>query len=180
MMSCRLETIDLPVEHMRKHRQGMPVGSAGGRKSPEDAFSGQAGLDVIILRHIQLIIIVDKPIPGDAVEYGQDQNGQKNADPPILCKVIHLQIPGVLSGVVISHHTEFRKAFAAAQIGRVEDSISYPYTSFLHIHRNNAKVCPGSEAKAGDGHPKRRNCGSMLGNGERTSQQKVLTFFAGK
>ena len=50
----------LPIQHMRNHRQRMPVGRRCIFKRSNDSLQGQTGLRKMVLRHIQIVIVTDK------------------------------------------------------------------------------------------------------------------------
>ena len=81
MMSARVQTVKLTVQHMGKPGQGMPVVGMGLGECPDDSFERQASGDLSVLEDILAVIKIDELVPKRLAEDQPGDRGKKEADP---------------------------------------------------------------------------------------------------
>ncbi len=88
MMPAGLQPVELEVHHVRHPRQRMPVTGISGIEGPGDTLTCESGLDVLVLRHIRIVIEVGEV----AVEHPPerpDGDGQQEKD--YECKIARVR-----------------------------------------------------------------------------------------
>jgi len=63
MMATGVQTVKLAIQHVRHHRQWMPISHTLWVKRPLNPFQIQALNDLRVLKHISVVIVVDESIP---------------------------------------------------------------------------------------------------------------------
>ena len=81
VMPARPQPVKLAVEHVRKHRDRMPVARDLTVPRPGKPFGAQAGLHVRIGGDVIRIVVVDELMPSDRPINHQRAHRQKQADP---------------------------------------------------------------------------------------------------
>ena len=68
----------LTIQHMGKPGQRMPVTGVACGKGPDNAVSGKAGLDVLIVSNVLVVIVVYETVSVDRPERREGCQAQKN------------------------------------------------------------------------------------------------------
>ncbi len=77
MVAAGEEAIELAIEAVRKHGEGMPVAGDGMGKGPLDAGPGEAVVDLGIAYDVFVVVKVDEVVSCDRRVEGQEGNGQE-------------------------------------------------------------------------------------------------------
>ena len=80
MVSSRVRSVKLPVQHVGERSQRMPVRDVGAGKSLKDSTRSQAPFDQGVLEHINIVIEVDEIIPEGLAEHHPGGCGQEHTD----------------------------------------------------------------------------------------------------
>src|SRR5438876_8884456 len=80
MMSPRLETVELTIQHVRNGGKRMPVISMHMGEGPLNPLEGETVRDPWIFVYVLIVVVVDKLVPNGLAEDDPDNSRKKNAD----------------------------------------------------------------------------------------------------
>src|SRR5438552_13205562 len=80
MMSPRLETVELTIQHVRNGSQRMPVVRMHMGEGPLNPLEGETVRDPWILVYVLIVVVVDKLVPNGLAEDDPDNCHKDSAD----------------------------------------------------------------------------------------------------
>jgi len=80
MMSPRLETVKLTIQHVRNGGQRMPIGSMHMSEGPLNPVEGETVRDPWILANVLIVVVVDELVPKRLAKRNPDNARKQNAD----------------------------------------------------------------------------------------------------
>src|SRR5205085_8425742 len=80
MMSPRLETIKLTIQHVRNSGQRMPVVGMHMGEGPLNPVNGETIRDPWIFVNVLIVVVVDELVPKGLAEDDPDNSRQENTD----------------------------------------------------------------------------------------------------
>src|SRR5437016_6937990 len=80
MVTSRLQSIYLAVEHMRDRRQRMPVHGVNMGECPGNAAEADAACYFSVLINVARIVVVNEVVPESLAKNKPGQRGEKKAD----------------------------------------------------------------------------------------------------
>ena len=80
MMSPRLETEKLTIQHVRNRGKRMPVVRMHMSEGPLNPVEGEAVCDPWILVNVLIVVVIDKLVPEGLAEDDPDNSHKKNTD----------------------------------------------------------------------------------------------------
>src|ERR1051325_7909322 len=80
MMSPRLNTIKLAIQHMRDRGKGMPIARMHMGERPLNPIEPEATGDFWILVNVLLIVVIDKLVPNRLPKDQKDERGEESTN----------------------------------------------------------------------------------------------------
>jgi hypothetical protein len=78
MITAGIQTVELIIEHQRKPGQGMPEIGISGTECPANGFKRDAGPDMIVFGHVNIIINIDEFKLNNLIEDGERDTCQND------------------------------------------------------------------------------------------------------
>ena len=67
-MPAGIQSVDLAIQHMRYHRQGIPVVKAAMSECVCDSFQGQTLGNLRVFIHVPVVVVIDELAPAELPE----------------------------------------------------------------------------------------------------------------
>ena len=94
MMSGRLQSVELGIQHVREPGDRMPVGRVAGAESPVQAIEREAGLHPGIPGYVGGVVQGDEIAPGDGPPGERSEQAQQQTEQKLLLPGLELHCRG--------------------------------------------------------------------------------------